>query len=199
MPDDVDAVFQRASTGGYLHLLTKEHCIPSFRTLCCIRFHSPSGQIFFIKGNEYYRVTDKYLVSASVSAGKDRVDPGFPRKLQETFLGVPDHIDAAFVGDEDNVIYFLSGSTAYAMYDSAATETPGEVISFVSPTLVRDCPNKWVETRGKQRVHPLTIPLPKVVAYMEDLMLKNSTLLSVKAAQLSLLPARAFTLPSARS
>jgi len=112
VPDDVDAVFQR-----------------------------DNGKIYFFKGGEYYRVTDKYLFDLTA----DSVDAGYPQAISAKWTGVPDDVDAAFQRTTTAHIYFFKGSEYYRVTDKYIfADDPTTVPDTVDTGYPKDVATNWV-------------------------------------------------------
>jgi len=72
-------------------------------------FQLPNHHIYFFKGEQYYRVADKYW-TGDISRS-DRVEGCYPKNTTDEFLGVTFPIRAAFRRTSDRHIYFISDTT----------------------------------------------------------------------------------------
>ncbi|XP_068107761.1 matrix metalloproteinase-18-like [Hyperolius riggenbachi] len=85
-----------------------------------VRLQNPvaeqDGKIFFFKGNQYWKYDN------------NKLEPGYPKQMNEGFPGVPSNVDAAFTQPaivakggkviRDERIFFIKGKK-YFLYDSA--------------------------------------------------------------------------------
>jgi len=79
-------------------------------------FQRSNGYIYFFKGNQYYRVFDKYADPSADTSAPDEVQPGYPQNITEKFVGVPNNVDVAFYRVTDK-IYFTKGNLVYRLSD----------------------------------------------------------------------------------
>jgi len=79
-------------------------------------FQRPNGAIYFFKGAQYYRVSDKYLTDNST--GADEVDAGYPQLIRDRWAGglLPDSIDTVFE-QPDGIIVFFKDLNYYEVND----------------------------------------------------------------------------------
>jgi hypothetical protein len=78
-------------------------------------FSRDNGKMYFIKGNQYYRVTDKYL---DPTVTVDAVDTGYPKPL--TGLGLPadvTSVQGVFQRANGKIYYFTSDGKYYRVTD----------------------------------------------------------------------------------
>ncbi|CAG9863528.1 unnamed protein product [Phyllotreta striolata] len=66
---------------------------PTFDTI----FNSAEGHTYVFKGDKYWKLTE------------DSVEPGYPRLISDSWIGLPGHIDAAFTY-KNGKTYFFKGS-----------------------------------------------------------------------------------------
>jgi len=77
-------------------------------------FKCTSNQkLYVFIGEKYYRVSG------------DRVEKGYPKKIQQGWPGIPPYVDAAFEGPEKDKIYFFKGDQYWRYTKSSETVDTG--------------------------------------------------------------------------
>lgn len=89
----------------------KDHFIgvPDDVDACLARWN---GAIYFFKKHVYYKVSDKYIYNLPL----DTVSSGYPKRIADHWINLPDNLDAAFQRSTGD-LYFFKGSQYYRVKD----------------------------------------------------------------------------------
>eukprot|EP01004_Peranema_trichophorum_P006627 NODE_5443_length_1013_cov_152.094382_g4874_i0.p1 GENE.NODE_5443_length_1013_cov_152.094382_g4874_i0~~NODE_5443_length_1013_cov_152.094382_g4874_i0.p1 ORF type:complete len:273 (-),score=48.31 NODE_5443_length_1013_cov_152.094382_g4874_i0:136-954(-) len=96
----------------------------------CFQRHS-NGEIYFFKGNQYWKTTDKYMIPTIPDTDPDRVDAGYPKTISGNWP-IPDSVDGVFQR-LTNKIYFFKGSQYYRVTDKYATGAAADTLDSGYP------------------------------------------------------------------
>jgi len=90
-----------------------------------------NGEIYFFKGNQYWKTADKYMVPTLNNADPDSVLAGYPKTIAGNWP-VPDSVDGAFQRFT-NKIYFFKGSQYYRVTDKVPINAAADTLDSGYP------------------------------------------------------------------
>ena len=93
-----------------------------------------NGEIYFFKGNQYWKTADKYMIPTISNSDPDTVLTGYPKTIAGNWP-VPDSVDGVFQRFT-NKIYFFKGSQYYRVTDKVATNAAADTLDAGYPKTI---------------------------------------------------------------